>query len=136
MPCVYCFAGCYVRNGMDESFNSSRKPHQSVGEALISSHSPTSHCQMTQPVYIVSAVRTPMGSFQGALSNVPATQLGAVAIKGALSAGSIDPNVVDEVFMGHVLQAGAGQAPASSSHGRWQVKKSPAPRSTRFAQVE
>lgn len=67
---------------------------------------------MTQPVYIVSAVRTPMGSFQGALSNVPATQLGAVAIKGALSAGSIDPNVVDEVFMGHVLQAGVGQAPA------------------------
>lgn len=67
---------------------------------------------MTKPVYIVSAVRTPMGSFQGALSNVPATQLGAVAIKGALSAGSIDPNVVDEVFMGHVLQAGAGQAPA------------------------
>ena len=67
---------------------------------------------MTQPVYIVSAVRTPMGSFQGALSNVPATQLGAVAIKGALSAGSMDPNVVDEVFMGHVLQAGAGQAPA------------------------
>ena len=67
---------------------------------------------MTQPVYIVSAVRTPMGCFQGALSNVPATQLGAVAIKGALSAGSIDPNVVDEVFMGHVLQAGAGQAPA------------------------
>jgi acetyl-CoA C-acetyltransferase len=63
-------------------------------------------------VYIVSAVRTPMGSFQGALSNVPATQLGAVAIKGALSAGSIDPNVVDEVFMGHVLQAGVGQAPA------------------------
>jgi acetyl-CoA C-acetyltransferase len=53
-----------------------------------------------------------MGCFQGALSNVPATQLGAVAIKGALSAGSIDPNVVDEVFMGHVLQAGAGQAPA------------------------
>jgi acetyl-CoA C-acetyltransferase len=67
---------------------------------------------MTQPVYIVSAVRTPMGCFQGALSNVPATQLGAVAIKGALSAGGIDPNVVDEVFMGHVLQAGAGQAPA------------------------
>ena len=67
---------------------------------------------MTEPVYIVSAVRTPMGCFQGALSNVPATQLGAVAIKGALSAGSIDPNVVDEVFMGHVLQAGAGQAPA------------------------
>lgn len=67
---------------------------------------------MTEPVYIVSAVRTPMGCFQGALSNVPATQLGSVAIKGALSAGGIDPKVVDEVFMGHVLQAGAGQAPA------------------------
>ena len=67
---------------------------------------------MTEPVYIVSAVRTPIGCFQGALSNVPATQLGSVAIKGALSAGGIDPNVVDEVFMGHVLQAGAGQAPA------------------------
>ena len=67
---------------------------------------------MTEPVYIVSAVRTPMGCFQGALSNVPATQLGSVAIKGALSAGGIDPNVVDEVFMGHVLQAGTGQAPA------------------------
>ncbi len=67
---------------------------------------------MTEPVYIVSAVRTPMGCFQGALSNVPATQLGSVAMKGALSAGGIDPNVVDEVFMGHVLQAGAGQAPA------------------------
>ena len=72
---------------------------------------------MTQPVYIVSAVRTPMGSFQGALSNVPATQLGAVAIKGALSTGSIDPNVVDEVFMGHVLQAGAGKPCTSSAMG-------------------
>ena len=53
---------------------------------------------MTEPVYIVSAVRTPMGCFQGALSNVPATQLGSVAIKGALSSGGIDPKVVDEVF--------------------------------------
>lgn len=53
-----------------------------------------------------------MGSFQGALSNVPATKLGSVAIKGALAAGSVDSDLVDEVFMGHVLQAGAGQAPA------------------------
>ena len=53
-----------------------------------------------------------MGSFQGALSNVPSTKLGSVAIKGALAAGSVDSDLVDEVFMGHVLQAGAGQAPA------------------------
>ena len=67
---------------------------------------------MSRPVYIVSAVRTPMGSFQGALSNVPAPKLGAVAIEGALQAGSVSPESVDEVFMGNVLQAGVGQAPA------------------------
>ena len=53
-----------------------------------------------------------MGSFQGALSNVPAPKLGAVAIEGALQAGSVSPGSVDEVFMGNVLQAGVGQAPA------------------------
>ena len=53
-----------------------------------------------------------MGSFQGALSNVPAPKLGAVAIEGALQAGSVSPESVDEVFMGNVLQAGVGQAPA------------------------
>ena len=67
---------------------------------------------MPRPVYIVSAVRTPMGSFQGCLSTVPAPKLGSVAIAGALHAASLNPNAVDEVFMGHVLQAGVGQAPA------------------------
>ena len=63
-------------------------------------------------VVIVSAVRTPMGSFMGSLSSVPATKLGAVAIKGAVERAGIDPNSVQEVFMGNVLQAGVGQAPA------------------------
>ena len=63
-------------------------------------------------VVIISAVRTPMGSFGGSLSKVSATQLGATAIKGALNKGGIDPNLVDEVFMGNVLQANLGQAPA------------------------
>ena len=67
---------------------------------------------MSRAVYIVSAVRTPMGSFLGGLSSVPATQLGSTAIEGALKAAHIDASAVDEVFMGHVLQAGAGQAPA------------------------
>ena len=64
------------------------------------------------PVYVIAAVRTPMGSFQGALAGVPATALGSVAIKGALERGGVSPVSVQEVFMGHVLQAGAGQAPA------------------------
>ena len=63
-------------------------------------------------VVIISAVRTPMGSFGGSLSKVSATQLGATAIKGALNKGGIDPKLVDEVFMGNVLQANLGQAPA------------------------
>lgn len=63
-------------------------------------------------VFIVSAVRTPMGSFMGSLSTVPATKLGAAAIKGALEKGGVDAAQVDEVFMGNVLQAGLGQAPA------------------------
>lgn len=63
-------------------------------------------------VYIVSAVRTPMGSFNGSLSKVPATKLGATVIKGALEKAGVDNQHVDEVFMGNVLQAGAGQAPA------------------------
>lgn len=67
---------------------------------------------MTKEVYIVAAARTPMGSFMGTLSTIPATQLGSVAIKGALDKGGIDPTIVDEVFMGNVLQAGVGQAPA------------------------
>jgi len=63
-------------------------------------------------VFIVSAVRTPMGSFMGSLSTVPATKLGATAVKGALDKISLDPKNVQEIYMGNVLQAGAGQAPA------------------------
>ena len=67
---------------------------------------------MSSNVYIVSAARTPMGSFLGSLSSVPATALGAAAIKGALDKASVGAEKVDEVFMGNVLQAGVGQAPA------------------------
>ena len=67
---------------------------------------------MGKKVVIVSAVRTPIGSFMGSLSTVPATKLGAIAIKGALDKIKLDPNLVDEVLMGNVLQAGNGQAPA------------------------
>ena len=67
---------------------------------------------MNKKIVIVSAVRTPIGSFMGALSTVTATQLGATAIKGALNKINLDPNLVDEVFMGNVVQAGVGQAPA------------------------
>lgn len=63
-------------------------------------------------VFIVSAVRTPMGSFLGSLATVPATKLGAVAVKGALDKINLDPKQVQEIYMGNVLQAGEGQAPA------------------------
>ena len=63
-------------------------------------------------VVIVSAVRTPMGSFGGALSSVSAPKLGAAAIKGALSKINLDPSLVQEVIMGNVLQANTGQSPA------------------------
>lgn len=63
-------------------------------------------------VYIVSAVRTPMGSFMGSLSTVPATKLGSTVIKGAIDKAGFDANLVDEVFMGNVMQANLGQAPA------------------------
>ncbi|AUS06198.1 acetyl-CoA C-acyltransferase [Pseudotamlana carrageenivorans] len=67
---------------------------------------------MIHEVVIVSAARTPIGSFMGALSCVPAPKLGAVAISGALKKINLKPELIDEVFMGHVIQAGAGQAPA------------------------
>lgn len=67
---------------------------------------------MSKSVYVVSAVRTPMGSFLGSLSSVSATDLGAAAIRGALESGGVSPECVQEVFMGNVLQAGLGQAPA------------------------
>jgi acetyl-CoA C-acetyltransferase len=63
-------------------------------------------------VLILSAARTPIGKFGGGLSTVPATNLGAVAIRAAVERSGIDPASVDEVFMGQVIQAGAGQAPA------------------------
>lgn len=67
---------------------------------------------MNKTVYIVSAVRTPMGSFGGGLKDVPATQLGGVAIKAAVERAGISPDQVNEVLMGCVLQANLGQAPA------------------------
>ena len=67
---------------------------------------------MNKRVVIVSAVRTPIGSFMGGLSTVTAPKLGAVAIKGALDKINLDPKLIDEVFMGNVVQAGTGQAPA------------------------
>lgn len=63
-------------------------------------------------VVIVSAVRTPIGSFGGSLSSVSATRLGAAAIKGAIEKAGIDANIIDEVFMGNVVSANLGQAPA------------------------
>lgn len=67
---------------------------------------------MNKEVYIISAVRTPMGSFGGALADVPAPKLGAAAIKGAIEKAGIEAKHIEEVFMGNVLQAGLGQAPA------------------------
>lgn len=67
---------------------------------------------MSREVFIVAAVRTPIGSFGGALKTCTATQLGAVAIKGAIDQIQLDSNLVDEVYMGAVIQAGLGQAPA------------------------
>lgn len=67
---------------------------------------------MSKKVVIVSAVRTPIGSFMGSLSTVPATLLGATAIKGALDKINLNPTLVQEVYMGNVVQAGVGQAPA------------------------
>jgi acetyl-CoA C-acetyltransferase len=63
-------------------------------------------------VVIVSGARTPIGSFQGSLSGIKATQLGAVAIKEAIARARVQPNEIDEVLMGCVLPAGLGQAPA------------------------
>lgn len=67
---------------------------------------------MSKEVYIISAVRTPIGSFMGGLSSISATSLGSTAIKGALEKGNVEAALIDEVFMGNVLQAGVGQAPA------------------------
>jgi acetyl-CoA C-acetyltransferase len=67
---------------------------------------------LPSPVYIVSATRTPIGSYLGALSTMAAPRLGEVAIRAALERAKLEPNAVGEVFMGNVLSAGIGQAPA------------------------
>ena len=67
---------------------------------------------MNKKVVIVSAVRTPIGSFMGSLSSLSATKLGSMALKGAMDKINLDPTKVDEVYMGNVVQAGVGQAPA------------------------
>ena len=64
------------------------------------------------PVYIVAATRTPIGAFQGTLASLAAPKLGAQAIKGALAQAKLDPSLIGQVFMGNVLSAGLGQAPA------------------------
>jgi len=64
-------------------------------------------------VYIISAVRTPIGSFGGSLAGVSAIELGATAVKGALARAGVDPKLVQELFMGNVVSAGLGQAPAT-----------------------
>ena len=64
-------------------------------------------------VYIISAVRTPIGSFGGSLAGVSAIELGATAVKGALARAGVDPKIVQELFMGNVVSAGLGQAPAT-----------------------
>ena len=66
----------------------------------------------SDPVVILSYARTPMGAFQGALSGATATELGATAVRGAVERAGVDPGSVDKIFMGCVLPAGLGQAPA------------------------
>lgn len=67
---------------------------------------------MNKEVYIIAAVRTPIGSFGGSLSTISATALGGIAIKGALEKAGLSKDLIDEVIMGSVIQAGLGQAPA------------------------
>jgi acetyl-CoA C-acetyltransferase len=66
-------------------------------------------------VYIVSAVRTPIGAFNGSLAALTAPQLGSIAIKGALAKAGVSPEMVQEVYMGNVISAGLGQAPATQA---------------------
>src|SRR5512146_253727 len=72
-----------------------------------------------EDVVIVSAVRTPIGKFQGSLSDFSAPQLGAIVVREAVKRAGIDPNTVDECIMGNVVSAGLGQNPArqASIHG-------------------
>src|SRR4051812_35708047 len=72
----------------------------------------TSMASNPDPIVILSYARTPMGSFQGALSGVSATELGATAVKAAVERAGLSGDQIDKVFMGNVLSAGLGQAPA------------------------
>src|SRR5260221_14079598 len=65
-----------------------------------------------EPIFIVSAARTPIGAFSGSLAQLRAPELGAIAIKGALARAKLAPESIEEVFMGNVLTGGIGQAPA------------------------
>src|SRR5437879_6179490 len=67
---------------------------------------------MSDPIVICSYARTPMGGFQGALSTVSATELGAAAVKAAVERAGVNPEKIDRIYMGCVLPAGLGQAPA------------------------
>jgi acetyl-CoA C-acetyltransferase len=82
---------------------------------------------MSTEVFIVGAARTPVGSFQGALSDVSATKLGTVAVKAALERAKVAPDAVDETYLGNVLSAGLGQAPArQAAKGAGVPDKTPA----------
>ncbi|XP_073518304.1 acetyl-CoA acetyltransferase, mitochondrial [Phyllobates terribilis] len=83
----------------------------SAARALKYSHRSYASQRSLNEVVIASAVRTPIGSFQGSLSSFPATKLGSIAIKAAVERGGISAEEVNEVYMGNVLQAGQGQAP-------------------------
>ena len=77
-----------------------------------------------EEIVIVSAARTPVGSFNGALSSLPAHALGQVAIKAALERAKVDPGDVDEVIMGQVLPAGQGHEPGTAGgDGRWRAHR-------------
>lgn len=88
----------------------SLRQRQVAGKTFINPNTKT-----MQDVVIIAAVRTPIGSFGGALSTLSATELGAAAIKGALSRAGVAPELVDEVYMGNVVSANVGQAPAKQA---------------------
>ena len=76
---------------------------------------------MSDPVVILSYARTPMGAMQGALADVSATDLGATAVKAAVERAGVDANAIDRIYMGCVLPAGLGQAPARQAALNWGI---------------
>jgi acetyl-CoA C-acetyltransferase len=77
---------------------------------------------MADDIIISAYARTPMGGFQGAMSGVSAVELGAVAVKAAVERSGVDPQAINRIYMGCVLPAGLGQAPAR--HDAWNVRGS------------